>query len=259
MSTGRIERLTSVRSSIFSWLRRSRLGPIINAIPVPVRFHDRRVRLATLALWRLHYVWRSHPSLEQEACAVYETYAGGDVLDVGAFEGWYSVLLAAKAGGATLVSFEPDPPAFRELQQTLTLLSQVFPGPRFIPIPVPVGDGRPVGLSQPAGAHPRYAADSVGGGGSTTASTVDGMVNLLGLSPKLVKIDVEGGELFVLRGMEETISVHRPKVMLELHPALLPEGTQPADVTNLLRRQGYSPRPIDSRQRQWVSRSLWTP
>lgn len=41
--------------------------------------------------------------------------------------------------------------------------------------------------------------------------------------PDLVKVDVEGFELQVLRGMRQVLTEQRPKVFLELHPRRLPQ------------------------------------
>jgi FkbM family methyltransferase len=219
-----------------------------------MRFQDGRRRVAPLALWRLHRVWRSHPSLEAESRAVYEEYGGGDVIDVGAFEGWYSVLLAPKLGGSTMVSCEPDPSAYTELQTTLGMLGHLFTAPTFVPLPLPLGDGTPASVTQPEGAHPRFAGAADGG---VPAPTIDALVETLGLAPGLVKIDVEGAEPFVLRGMQGTLRAHRPAVMLELHPKWLPEGTDAGDVEELLAAHGYTSRVIASEE--LATRSLWTP
>ena len=146
-----------------------------------------------------------------------------------------------------MVSCEPDPTAYPELQTTLALLARVFPEPTLVPLPVAVGDGSPVAISQPEGGHPRFAG----------GSTVDGLVETLGLEPGLIKIDVEGAEPFVLRGMQETLRAHRPAVMLELHPRWLPEGTSAAQVEEMLATHGYTSRTIATED--VAIRSVWTP
>lgn len=185
---------------------------------------------------------------------VYDAYGGGDVIDVGAFEGWYSVLLAPKLGKSTVVSCEPDPTAYGELQTTLALLGRTFEAPTFVPLPVPIGDGNLVTSSHPEGAHPRFASDAEG---AIPAPTVDQLVDTFGLRPGFVKIDVEGAEPFVLRGMQQTLQIHRPIVMLELHPKWLPAETTPAEVESLLADQGYGRQPITGDDR--ANRTLWLP
>jgi len=59
--------------------------------------------------------------------------------------------------------------------------------------------------------------------------------------PAVVKIDVEGHELSVLRGLRYTLSGPLCRVVCcEIHPSLLPIGVQPSDVVNLLRSFGFS-------------------
>jgi hypothetical protein len=79
----------------------------------------------------------------------------------------------------------------------------------------------------------------------------------LGLRPGFVKVDVEGAEPFVLRGMQQTLRAHRPIVMLELHPRWLPGDTTAPDVESLLAGQGYRRQPISADD--LASRSLWLP
>jgi FkbM family methyltransferase len=67
-----------------------------------------------------------------------------------------------------------------------------------------------------------------------------------GLAPALVKIDVEGAELEVLRGGIETITRHRPVVVFE-HGAGSADhyGTAPADVWELLDAAGLRVSALD--------------
>jgi hypothetical protein len=56
----------------------------------------------------------------------------------------------------------------------------------------------------------------------------------------LIKIDVEGAELVVLRGASRLLLHHRPTLMLSVHPQFLPSFQHsPDDVANFLREHGY--------------------
>jgi len=66
--------------------------------------------------------------------------------------------------------------------------------------------------------------------------------------PALIKIDVEGAELGVLRGAEQTLRVHQPLVLLEHgHGAAELYGTGPNDIYNMLTGLGYRIFGLDER------------
>jgi FkbM family methyltransferase len=62
------------------------------------------------------------------------------------------------------------------------------------------------------------------------------------LSPTIVKIDAEGGEMDALKGMEETINKHRPIFLIE--------NNDYGQVTEYLERFGYSAFRYDARSDQ---------
>jgi FkbM family methyltransferase len=210
---------------------------VVNGTPMPVRFRDGRRRLATFRLLRMTRLWADYPD---EADASYARYDGGDVIDVGAYHGWYAALLAGRSRpGDKLVCFEPDPAAYAELLHNLATLAGLFPAQRFIALPDPVGDGRPAAVTYPEGSgHPRVG--SADDEGAPATRTIDTIVELHGLRPTFVKVDVEGAESFVLRGMQRTLQAFRPRLMLEVHPLWQPEGVAVQDVERLLLDQGYT-------------------
>ncbi len=69
-------------------------------------------------------------------------------------------------------------------------------------------------------------------------STLD--IELAGVRPDVVKIDVEGGELDVLAGARRVLSEAKPLVLFEhVAAAAAPYGSSPAAVWNLLRELHY--------------------
>lgn len=211
-------------------------------LPVPVRLFDGVRRIGTPRLWLLAGVWRRLPALRDESQNVYDAYRGGDVIDVGAFQGWYTTLLAPKAAaGDRFVSFEPDPGAYRVLLQNLSAVGAMFPALKLWAVPEAVGDGSPVAVTDPSSHHPSFRAGAETGARS---STIDEVVEAAGLRPTFVKVDVEGAESFVLAGMRRTLERHRPVVMLEVHPFWQPDGVTVDDVTDPLAALGYRWREI---------------
>ena len=89
-----------------------------------------------------------------------------------------------------------------------------------------------------AGFDPRFVK---GGGTQRTVEVERGDEVLRGLQPgpiAFVKVDVEGYEASVLKGLSQTLSEHKPVVMFESQPALA--GYDPEEVPRFLRSLGYA-------------------
>ena len=145
---------------------------------------------------------------------------GGDFVDVGAHVGMYSVAAGlALRGRGRVLAFEPNPSARAQLEANLALNSCS----NVVVSPAAVSDasGETV-LHVPATPDPSFS--SLEGGRfaegkpvRVEVTTVDAAVREHGLRPAVVKIDVEGGELAVVAGMEETLAA-RPVVLVEVDP-----------------------------------------
>jgi FkbM family methyltransferase len=124
---------------------------------------------------------------------------GGVFVDVGANIGSYT-LLASESAAVTVVSLEPNPVAFRKLQRNLTLNAR----------------GNVKAINRAAAARPGMLRMTANGSDSTNrviaadvqagrtvdveADSLDAICAALDLSPKVIKIDVEGYEPDVLEG-----------------------------------------------------------
>jgi FkbM family methyltransferase len=161
--------------------------------------------------------------------------AGGDVVDVGAHIGMYSVAAAlALRGRARVLAIEPNPDARAQLEQNLALN-----GCENVTVSASALADRPgeAMLHVPRTADPSFS--SLGGGRFAEAepirvetTTLDAQVESLGLEPVFVKIDVEGGELPVLEGAARTLEA-RPTLLIEV-------GSESADeVERRLTPLGY--------------------
>ncbi|HEV2150710.1 MAG TPA: FkbM family methyltransferase [Longimicrobiaceae bacterium] len=237
-----------MRSAVMGAVRKSAMGTaLLDQSPRRVELSDGSRFVVPRRVARLFEHWESQAATRAESLQSYAAYEGGDFVDVGAYHGWYSWLLAPKARpGDSFVSLEPDLSAYPSLLHNLSVLAAAFPRLAISALPKPVGDGRPAEVTFPLGEemHPRVGSGAGTGDGPRTVA-VDTLVAEMGIRPTFVKVDVEGAELYVVQGMRETLREFRPTVMLELHPLFQPEGVRLEDVAGVLREAGYTSRDLD--------------
>jgi FkbM family methyltransferase len=160
---------------------------------------------------------------------------GGDFVDVGAHIGMYSVAAALALGDrGRVLAFEPNPAARAQLEANLALNGCVGVTVSAAAVSDSVGE---TVLHVPATPDPSFS--SLEGGRfaegepvRVETTTVDRAVEEHGLRPAVVKIDIEGGEVRAVSGMERT---------LELRPALLVEvdAESGAELERRLAPHGY--------------------
>lgn len=190
------------------------------------------------------------PWVERELLGLRHVVCPGAVcLDVGAATGYYSVVMGRLAGPSGVVhSIEPLVFAYPVVSALL--------GVRRRPIAlgdtrgrhwmsVPLRDGRPV----TGRAFLTHGATGLGSNDEfddhleirVRADTLDHYRADAGLDRvDFVKLDVEGGELAVLRGGADTIARDRPTILLELEERhTCRYGYTPEDVVDWLTARGY--------------------
>src|SRR5437016_6042063 len=87
-----------VKPRLHRLLMRTYLGKtLIEYYPKRITLYDGTTRVVPRKLWDICRLWHLQEGLGNEMRGVYAAYHGGDFLDIGAFHGWYSVLLAPKA------------------------------------------------------------------------------------------------------------------------------------------------------------------
>jgi FkbM family methyltransferase len=236
--------------------RNSVVRTLLDHYPVDIERPDGSVVRGSRRTSRIFHVWREK-SLELESKHSLEAYEGGDIVDVGAFHGWYALLLALRArSGDSFVELEPDSRAFPTLLENLEEISRWHPDLRLHALPSAIGNGKPTRVEWPMGrgGHPSFSSsdDAVG----TPTVTVDGICRTLKIKPSFIKIDVEGAEAFVLEGMDETLDSHTPVVMLEIHPQWQPAGYSVDWLIDRMKRHGYVGR--DLVDHPVARRMLWS-
>jgi len=164
---------------------------------------------------------------------------GMTVVDVGAFIGYYTLLAAKRVGSEGKVfAFEPYPPSFSLLLKNI----QVNKWRNIQASQLAVSDSEgerklniPYGPSNSSfGALPNIK-DSI------TIKTVSLDSFLQVTDVDVIKIDVEGAELEVLRGMKKILAEGRPKIICEVHPrkiSFLDYSTK--EISDFLKEYNYN-------------------
>jgi FkbM family methyltransferase len=245
-----------MRSQISRLIRRnSAVRTLLDQYPVKIDHLDGGTLIGSRRISQLFRVWHGDSLLRAESVQSLEVYQGGDIIDVGAFHGWYALLLAPHAKtGDSFLELEPDGRAFPELLANLKELATWYPEIRLSAIPVAVGNGSPVRVEWPMGpaGHPSFTSDAKNG---VPTVTLDALCEIHSVKPAFVKIDVEGAEGFVLQGMDRVLDEFAPVVMLEVHPNWQPPSFTVEWLDSKMKRHGYHARELA--KQPWAQRILW--
>lgn len=175
-------------------------------------------------------------------------HRGEVFFDVGAHVGWMSMVAARITGRAGhVVAFEPSPSnlEFLSFHKRKNRLSQIELVPKAVsnkdeartPFYL-VGDGDSFMNSLLGKEIPEIPPQDKFVIEIETI-TLDTYSNQSGLIPHLIKIDVEGAELWVCEGAKHLLGHHHPALILATHPLWLPEGQKVEDLLKLLEDFGY--------------------
>jgi len=163
---------------------------------------------------------------DQGELRVMREHLDGDVVDVGAHIGMYSISAAHEvAGRGRVLAFEPNPAARAQLEENL-LLNRCE---NVVVLAAAAGAAPGHGLLHvPATADPSFSSLEAGRFAEgdpldVPVTTVDAAVREHGLQPSFVKVDVEGAELDVVAGARHTIDAFRPTLLVEVSERSAPE------------------------------------
>ncbi len=173
------------------------------------------------------------------------------VFDIGANVGFYTVLAAAALrarGNGTVHSFEPNPMIFAELERNVALnqftnvqLCQQGVSDVVTEMPLFVNDNAITFSSL------RRTQDFLTNEIRVPVTTLDAYTENFVAPIGLIKIDVEGGELAVLRGARKLLQEHRPIILYEeFERGYQQFGYTIQDTRAYLRDFGYELLAIDS-------------
>ena len=140
------------------------------------------------------------------------------ILDIGANVGWYSLHFSRVAPEADIIAFEPVPQIHQRLLEHL----EINAANRVTPEKLALQDCEEEGFLyfHKAETGATSARNNRGFAGATReavrSTTLDQYCASKGISPELIKCDVEGSEWAVIKGGVETIRRDRPVIFLEL-------------------------------------------
>ena len=176
----------------------------------------------------------------------------GDILDVGANVGVYSMLLARWAGPAHRVyAFEPAPRTVQLLRDHIALnglTAQVMPVAQAVSDECGEATFYAHELSGESSLNAGYAgrvkeAEAV----RVPVTTVDKFCQEHSIAPKLIKIDVEGYDLHALRGALGTLTQHQPALVVEMHPMHWAEvGVTAQEIAQFIQALPYTVTPLEN-------------
>jgi FkbM family methyltransferase len=190
--------------------------------------------------------------------------AGAVFLDVGAHIGYYSLKASVRVGeGGKVISFEPNPRTLEQLRANIVAshAANVIVEPiagtdseQMLTLYDSTSEGNS-GASSLAltnadelrrGVLPSYAV---------RGRPIDQVVSELSLQRvDVIKVDVEGAEYLVLRGLRETLRRFHPKVVIEVVPFQLAAMNATAeDLVSLMKELGYGPhKQVDKTNWEWT-------
>ena len=167
------------------------------------------------------------------------------MLDIGSNIGWYSLMSAGINASATIHAFEPIPSTFKRLERNCRLNG--FES---------IVNCHNYGFSGQKGSFPFYFYPQGSGNASMqnlgereNVTIVDCELRILDsvldwLNPSkyidFIKCDVEGNELFVLKGGKDLLAKHKPILLLELLRKWSAKfGYHPNEAISFLEELGY--------------------
>jgi len=181
---------------------------------------------------------------------------GMSFVDVGANWGYFTLLAASLVGrSGRVLSLEPDPRLFSILQGNVSrgrldyvtamqLAASHESG--IVSLTGYTEDGGNFGISRIT-----QRSEKEEGVFQVNSDSLDSILKLHGmLSVDLMKMDIEGGEVFAIAGLDESLSNRKIKrLILELHPIQLAEhGSTVSAITDKLQSAGYKGWTIDHSQ-----------
>lgn len=218
-----------LKQKILQWLEplhRNRVYTIRRGI---ARGLKRRGGLAFLPRW-------SGPTPEERLVTTLE-FEDDIVFDIGGERGVFTLFFARAVGPeGQVITFEPNPESRALIQEAVELNGFTNVDIRQIALGSEPGRTElvfPAGRPGYGSIDPRMTEQLQGDQGArrveVQVETLDRLVFDMGVpGPDFIKLDVEGAEVPVLRGMRRVLEEYRPRMLIEVHAVGTDRGKQNA-------------------------------
>jgi len=177
------------------------------------------------------------------------------ILDIGCSTGYISAVCLFASANATVIGFDSDLPSLRASE----LMCKYAPGNRFSVLYglITEGSNPERNINEAIDATNKILKASNLSGNPDTTKYVNLDKNIDKLIPEyamdslfkgsaltqpiLIKCDIEGAELFALKGAKQFIAQYKPAILLSVHPGILPVfNCTVQQVDAFLKEQGYA-------------------
>jgi FkbM family methyltransferase len=204
------------------------------------------------------FVPRSTEMIREEKFIAALDLTGETVYDIGADQGIYTLFFARKVGPqGRVITFEPNPISYSHVVTNVQLNN--FPNVEVRNVAIGEMPGK-LTFAFPAKDPGRGSADEMireqilkepgSQAVEVNVETLDQLISAADLpAPTFAKIDVEGFELQVLRGMSNTLKTKRPRLFIEIHGADMKAKVENIrQVGSFLLEHGYKIKHVESEQ-----------
>jgi len=240
-----------VPSKIYNLSKKAALSLLYKLPPFPTNMHGRSVWIHPRARFSVTTQTFFKREFHVRTWLKEQLKPGHVFFDVGAHHGWVSMwALPLVSNEGSVVSFEPSPANLSVLDwhrsrnkfSQWEIVRQAVSAVDAKEVEfflVDTGDSPMNSLTSGVPGTPLMDGRDIRKT-SVHTITLDTFCSERSLRPDLVKIDVEGAELLVLRGAAKLLSHSRPIVVLAIHPYWLPAGQSTREIFELLSGYGYT-------------------
>lgn len=185
-----------------------------------------------------YFCYRDRDMVEEFDCFLEHSAGCRRLLDVGALHGIFSLVFALGDTSRSAIAIDPSPFAFSKLLYNVRANALEH---RIACAECALSDASGEIQMQYFWEH---AVTSFAATNGSCFSAVmwrgDELCEREAFEPDLIKIDVEGQEVRVVRGLLSVITRNHPLIFLEIHPdAMKAENSRPRDIFELLTMRGY--------------------